>query len=143
MFSQLSEQVKASSQPVSDLFAANVKALQAVSNQHTTFVSGVLSDSVKLIETVGQQTEANGVLAAQGVYAESVRERLAVTSKGTLSTLKEIGEQFADSLKTSLEGVSAQAEKLTTTAPALTVTAKKAAPVKKAASVKKATKTAA
>ena len=118
MFSQLSEQVKTSAQPVSDLFAANVKALQSVSEQHATFVSGVFSDSVKLIQTVGQQTDANGVLAAQGVYAESVRERLTVTSKETLSTLNEIGEQFAAGLRTSLEGVSEQAAKLATTASA-------------------------
>lgn len=64
MFSQLSEQMKKSSQPVSDLFAANVEALQTVSNQQASFVSGFLQDSIKLVQTVAQQTDTESFLAA-------------------------------------------------------------------------------
>ncbi len=143
MFSQLTEQVKKSSQPASDLFAANVKALQAVSEQQTSLVSGVLTDSVKLLKTFSEQTEVKGMLAAQGVYAESVRERLTSTSKNTYGTLNIVSQQFADVMKTSFDTAKeaavtagkAVAEAPTKPAPAKKVAAKKA-PAKKAAPAK-------
>ena len=129
MFSQLSEQVKKSSQPFSDLIAANVKVLQEVSNQQTSLVSGVLSDSMKLMQAVGQQSESKDLLAAQGVYVESVRERLTITSKNTFSNLNAMGQQFADSMRTSFESTNAEVAK--PKALVSTPSAKKA-PVKKA-----------
>lgn len=135
MFSQLTEQVKKSSQPASDLFAANVKALQAVSEQQTSLVSGVITDSVKLLKTFSEQTEVKGLLAAQTVYAESVRERLTSTSKSTYGTINTVSQQFADAMKTSFETAKEAAEtagKGVAPAPV----AKKPAPAKKVAAKK-------
>ena len=103
MLSQLTEQVKKSAQPASDLFAANLKVLQAISKQQTELMSGVLGDSMKLMSSVGEQTDVKGVLAAQGVYAESLRERLTASSKTTFGTLSTAGQQFADSMKASFD----------------------------------------
>ncbi|MEH6503734.1 MAG: phasin family protein [Cycloclasticus sp.] len=133
MFSQLSEQMKKSTQPVSDLFAANVEALQAVSNQQASFVSGFLQDSIKLVQTVAQQTDTEGFLAAQTVYAESVRERLTSNAKLTYSKLNVIGKQVADGMRTSFESASVQAATPVTVAPAKIAAPKKAMPTKKAA----------
>lgn len=137
MFSQLSEQVKKSSQPVSDLFAANLKALQAVSSQQASFVSGVFNDSMKMMQTVSQQTEVNGLLAAQSVYVEALRERLTITTKSTLSTLNVVGQQFADTMKTSFEGVATQEVKPLRAAQS--VIAQKATRAKRTLSVNKTT----
>lgn len=138
MFSQLSEQMKKSSQPVSDLFAANVEALQAVSNQQASFVSGFLQDSIKLVQTVAQQTDTEGFLAAQTVYAESVRERLTSNAKLTYSKLNVIGKQVADEMRTTFESASVQTATPVTVAPAKIAAPKKAVPAKKVASSKTA-----
>lgn len=115
MLDQFSEQVKKSTQPASDLFAANLKALQAVSQQHTALVSGVLTDSMKLLQSLSAQTEMKGVLAAQGMYAESVRERITATSKINYGTINVVGQQFADAMKTTFDtSVPAKAEKAAT-----------------------------
>ncbi len=134
MFSQLTEQVKKSSQPASDLFAANVKALQAVSEQQTSLVSGVITDSVKLLKAVSEQTEVKGMLAAQSVYAESVRERLTSTSKNTYGTLNSVSQQIADAMKTSFESAKEAAE--TAGKSMAAPEAKKPAPAKKVATKK-------
>jgi phasin family protein len=138
MLSQLSEQAMKSSQPASDLLAANVKILQTVSKQQADLVSGMLGDSMKLMQSLGQQTEVKGLLAAQTVYAESVRERITATSKHTYSTLTAAGQQFADTLKTSFDAPAAS--------PATKPVAKKASvkkPVAKKAPAKSAAKSAA
>lgn len=111
MLSQFSEQAMKSSQPASDLFAANVKVLQSVSKQQADLLSGMLGDSMKLMQSLGQQTEVNGLLAAQSVYAESVRERITATSKHTYGTLSAAGQQFADTLKTSFDAPAASSAK--------------------------------
>lgn len=129
MFGQLTEQMKKSSKPASDLFAANVKAVEAVSQQQTQFLSGVLEDSVKLLQTMSQQTETKGLIAAQSVYAESVRDRFMSTSKIVYGTMNSVSQQYADALKTSLESADVSS------APAV---AKKEAPVKKSPSAKAA-----
>lgn len=137
MFSQLSEQVKKSSLPASDLFAANLQALQEISKQQTSLVSGILEDSMKLIKSVGEQTEVNGFIAAQSVYGESVRERITATSKQTYDKLTEVSQQYADTMKTSFETASSSTTP-TSVSPATTPVAKKAAPAKKATPAKKA-----
>jgi phasin family protein len=129
MFGQFTEQMKKSSQPASDLFAANVKALEAVSQQQTQFLSGVLDDSVKLLQTMSQQTEVKGLLAAQSVYAESLRERLTSTSKTTYGTMNNVSQQFADALKTGLESAGEASKAAVSKFQTVPVAA---APVKKA-----------
>jgi phasin family protein len=130
MLSQLTEQVKKSSQPVSDLLAANAKALQEVSHTQTSLISGVLGDSMKLLQSLNEQTEVKGLLAAQSVYAETVRERITASSKTTYGVFTSMSQQFANVMKTSFD-----------TAP-LTVPTEKTAPLVTAAvtktSVKKA-----
>jgi phasin family protein len=145
MFGQFSEQLKKSSQPASELLAANVKALEAVTAQQSQFLSGLLEDSVKLMQNVAQQTEVKSILAAQSVYAESVRERFTSTSKNTYSTLNTVSKQYADTLKSGLETASEAAQETVQTAVAKVVPVTKpkaesvkAAPVKK--EVKKAVK---
>lgn len=142
MLNQLSEQVKKSAQPASDLFAVNVKALQEVAQQQTSLLSGMLSDSIRLIESVGQQTEINGIVAAQSVYAESLRERLTSTSKTALSTFTHARQELSDVMKSSLETSETSATPAKKAAPAKKATVKKA-PVKKAAPKKTAPKKAA
>jgi hypothetical protein len=130
MFGQFSEQMQKSSKPASELLAVNIKAIEAATTQHTEFFSNLMSDSVKLMQTIAQQTEMKGIIAAQSVYAESLRERLASSSKNTYNTLNVVSKQYTDALKSSLE----------TQAPATAATEKatvKKAAVKKA-SVKKA-----
>jgi phasin family protein len=128
MFNQFSEQVKKSSQPANDLFAANVKAMQDVAAQHTLLVSGVLNDSIKLIKTASEQTELKGLLAAQSVYAESMRERVTSSSKSTYGVLNAVGQQFTSALKANLSQTTEAAKKVQTDLTAQATA--KAAPVK-------------
>jgi phasin family protein len=155
MFGQFSEQMKKSSQPVNELLAANVKAIETVTKQQTQFFSGLVEDSVKLMQTVAQQTEVQGVLAAQSVYAESVRERLTSNSKVTYNTVSSVSKQYTDALESGIAAVTEAAKENVSTAvvqgqPVKAASAKassvkaplvKAAPAKKTASKTASTKT--
>jgi len=150
MFGQFSEQMKKSSQPVNELLAANVKAIETVTKQQTQFFSGLVEDSVKLMQTVAQQTEIQGVIAAQSVYAESVRERLTSNSKVTYNTVSSVSKQYTDALQSGIAtATEAAKEEIKTVvakapvvkpAPAVKADAAvKATPTKKATPAKKAT----
>jgi phasin family protein len=117
MFSQFSEQMKNSSQPASKLLAANVKAMEAMTKQQTQFFSGWVDDSVKLMQTIAQQTEMKDVLAAQAVYAESLRERITSTSEVTYKTINSVSQQFTDALKSGFETASEATKETIKTAP--------------------------
>jgi phasin family protein len=137
MFGQFSEQMKNPSQPASELLAANIKAIEAVTKQQTQFFSGLVDDSVKLMQSIAKQTEIKDVLAAQAVYAESVTERLTISSAVTYETISSVSQQYTDALKSGYEAVSKTAQE--TVKPATTKKGTvKAAPVVKAESVVKA-----
>ncbi|MEM0909748.1 MAG: TIGR01841 family phasin [Pseudomonadota bacterium] len=110
MFGKLSEQLKKSAKPASTLFEMNAKALGEIASQQTQFFTGVITDSKKLVETVSEQSELKGILAAQSVYAESVRERVTSTSKSTYGTLTSMREEVTGLVKTSIEDVTADAK---------------------------------
>jgi outer membrane biosynthesis protein TonB len=134
MFGNFSQQMKNSTKPVSTLLEMNAKTLEMMSQQNTVFFSGVMSDSVKLVESLASQTELKGVMAAQSVYAESVRERLTSTSKTTFGNLSAIGNEVAGMMKGSLETATAEAKQaFTQTAPVV-----QQSPSVKKASAKKA-----
>ncbi|MFC4700991.1 phasin family protein [Glaciecola siphonariae] len=103
MFGNLSQQMKKSTQPVSTLLEMNAKTLELVSEQQTVFFSGLMSDSKKLLASLGSQSELNGVLAAQSVYAESVRERFTSASKNTYTAISTMNSQAASVMKSALE----------------------------------------
>jgi phasin family protein len=139
MFGQFSKQMKNSSQPASEFFAANVKAMEAVTKQQTLFFSGLVDDSVKLIQTIAQQTEMKDILAAQAVYAESLRERLTSTSTNTYNTISAVSQKYTDAVKSSYETAGEVAKETVKTAPVgKAATVVKAAPVLKAAPAAKA-----
>ncbi len=140
MFGQFSEQMKKSSQPVNELLAANVKAIETVTKQQTQFFSGLVEDSVKLMQTVAQQTEVQGVLAAQSVYAESVRERLTSNSKVTYNTVSSVSKQYTDALQSGIAAATEVAKEKVSTAVAQGQPVK-AVPAKKTASKTAATAT--
>ncbi|MFW8591755.1 phasin family protein [Glaciecola sp. 2405UD65-10] len=139
MFGKFSEQMKKSAQPATSLLGMNAKTLELLSTQQTIFFSGVMNDSVKLLSTLSDQTELKGIVAAQSVYAESLRERMTSVSKTAYSELNGIRAEMTDIVKGSLESVSEQTKAAfkdaQNTPPASAVTA--AAPVK-ATAVKKA-----
>jgi ABC-type transporter Mla subunit MlaD len=145
MLNQLSEQVKKSSQPASELFAANVKAIQSVTQQQAALVSGVIGDSMELFKALSGQADSKGLLAAQSAYAESIRDRVTTTTKSTYGALNIVGQQFADTMKNSFDmsqAVSvakAVASPKAIAAPEKKVVAKKVAAKK--ASVKRAAPT--
>lgn len=135
MFQQLTEQMKNSSQPASNIFAANIKTLQVLSQQQTVLLSGVLNDGVKLIQSVAQQTEVNGYLAAQSVYAKSVKDRFASSSKTTISELNKVGLLYAENFNLKSTVAPRQVAKAVQ-APQTKASSKK--PVAKKASAKQA-----
>lgn len=144
MFGQFSEQMKKSSQPVNELLAANIKAIETVTKQQTQFFSGLVEDSVKLMQTVAQQTEVQGMIAAQSVYAESVRERLTSNSKITYNTVSAVSKKYTDALQSGIStATEAVKEKVTvTTAPVKKATPAKKAPTKTLVTSAKTAKTA-
>ena len=109
MFGKFSEQLKKSSKPINSLMAMNAKAMEDLSQNQTELFAGLLTDSVKFIESVTVQTEVKGVVAAGSEYAESMRDRFAMASKGAYSTLSHMQAELKDVMKTSLdEGVRQQ-----------------------------------
>ncbi|MFT6898455.1 MAG: hypothetical protein ACJA13_002876 [Paraglaciecola sp.] len=117
MFSQFSEQMKNSSQPATKFLAANVKAMEAMTKQQTQFFSGWVEDGVKLMQTIAQKTEMKDVLAAQAIYAESLRERITSTSEVTYKTINSVSQQFTDALKSGFETAGAATKESVKTAP--------------------------
>lgn len=140
MFGQFSEHMKKSSQPMSELFAANMKAMETVTQQQTHFLSGLLNDSVKLVQTMSEQTEANGMIAVQSVFAESVRERLTSASKGTYNALSSVSKQYSDAFSTGFEAASETAKEGIKTAVSTPASVAKAASAKPASTKKAAVK---
>ena len=102
MFGKFSEQLKKSSKPVNSWMAVNAKMLEDLSQNQTELFTGLLSDSVKYLETVSVQTEAKGVFAANSEFAEAMRDRLAVASKGAYSTLSHLQSDMKDVVKSSI-----------------------------------------
>ncbi len=128
MFGKFSEQLKKSSKPINSLMAMNAKAMEDLSQNQTELFTGLLTDSVKFIESVTVQTEVKGVVAAGSEYAESMRDRFAMASKGAYSTLSHMQAELKDVMKTSLdEGVEA-AKTAVAEAPKAPAAPKKAAP---------------
>lgn len=130
MFGNFSQQWKNASNPANTLFAANAKVLKDIYSQQTQLVSGVISDSQKLIQSVASQTELKGLLAAQSVYAESLRERFASASKNTYSSLNTMREEVLGALQSNpdvvaKEAVVAEPKKEPVTKPATKTVAKK------------------
>ncbi|WP_395339976.1 phasin family protein [Ningiella sp. W23] len=136
MFGNFSQQLKKSTKPASTLLEMNAKTLELVSKQQTVFFSGVMSDSVKLVETLSDQTELKGMIAAHSVYAESVRERLTSASKSTYGAISEMSNEMAGVVKSTLADVSEDAKTVVTTAVESAKSA--ASPVAKKPAVKKA-----
>lgn len=131
MFGKFSEQLKKSSKPVNSWMAVNAKLLEDFSQNQTELFTGVLSDSVKYLETVTAQTEAKGVIAANSEFAEAMRDRLAVASKGAYSTLSHLQADMKDVVKSSVEDGAEVAKELTTEVKkAAEKPAAKAAPAK-------------
>jgi len=131
MFGQFSEQLKNSTQPASELLATNIKAMETVTKQQTQFFSGLVDDSVKLMQSIAKQTEINDVLAAQAVYAESIRERLT-------STISSVSQQYTDAVKSGYEAMSKTTQETVKPATTKKVPAK-VGPVVKVESVVKDT----
>ena len=128
MFGKFSEQLKKSSKPINSLMAMNAKAMEDLSQNQTELFTGLLTDSVKFIESVTVQTEVKGVVAAGSEYAESMRDRFAMASKGAYSALSHMQAELKDVMKTSLdEGVEA-AKTAVVEAPKAPAAPKKAAP---------------
>ena len=131
MFGKFSEQLKKSSKPVNSWMAVNAKMLEDLSQNQTELFTGLLSDSVKYLETVSVQTEAKGVFAANSEFAEAMRDRLAVASKGAYSTLSHLQSDMKDVVKSSIEDSAEAAKEVTKeVTKAVEKPAAKAAPVK-------------
>lgn len=103
MFGKFSEQLKTSTKPLNSLFAVNAKALESLSQHQTELFTGLMSDSVKYIESVSVQTEVNGVISANTEFAGAMRERFVSASKETYHTLNEAGTELGNVLKASVE----------------------------------------
>lgn len=140
MFANFSQQLKKSTKPASTLLEMNAKTLELVSKQQTVFFSGVMTDSVKLLDTLLAQTEMKGIVAAQSVYAESVKERLTSASKTTYGGLSTIGKDAAIVIKDSLESAGDQAKEAVGKALSTNVTAPLAPAAAKPVTKKVATK---
>ena len=131
MFGKFSEQLKKSSKPMNSWMSVNAKMLEDLSQNQTELFTGLLSDSVKYLETVSVQTEAKGVFAANSEFAEAMRDRLAVASKGAYSTLSHLQSDMKDVVKSSIEDSAEAAKEVTKeVTKAVEKPAAKAAPAK-------------
>lgn len=133
MFGKFTEQVKKSSQPMGSLVAFNTKMLESFSQQQTEFFTGLMADSVKYVESISVQTEVKGVIAAQSVYAEAVKERLAHTSKETYGKMNEIRDEYTAVLKSTMNDMPSPQDVAQEMAKASVSNKPTAAPVKPAA----------
>ncbi|MDC8832087.1 phasin family protein [Alteromonas gilva] len=134
MFGKFSEQFKQSSKPVNSWMAMNAKLMEDLSQNQTELFTGLLSDSVKYIETVSVQTGVKGVFAANSELAEAMRDRFAVASKGAYSTLSHVQTEMKDVVKSSIEDTAVAAKEVTRE---VTKAAEKPAPAAKPTAAKK------
>ena len=138
MFGKFSEQMTKSAQPVANIMEMNARMLELMSKQQTLLFTGLMDDSVKLVENLTTQSELKGMLAAQSVFAESIRERVTGASKTTYTELTSIS---AEMTKGGLTTVDKPQAATASTPKATAVSAPKKASTKdiaKTATVKKA-----
>lgn len=100
MFDKFSAQMTMSAQPVANLMEISARTLGLISKQQTLLFTGLINDSVKLVENLIDQTELKGMLAAQSVFAESMRERITGASKATYTELMKEGSTTFNSPQT-------------------------------------------
>ena len=144
MFDKFSEQMTKSAQPVANMMEMNARMLELMSKQQTLLFTGFMDDSVKLVENLTTESELKGMLAAQSVFAESLRERVTGASKTTYTELTSISSKMMKGGLTTVDKpqtatAAASAPKATTaSAPkkASTINIAKTATVKKAVAKK-------
>ncbi|MDM7862285.1 phasin family protein [Alteromonas sp. ASW11-36] len=107
MFGNFSEQFQQSAKPARSIVALNAKTIEALAKQQAAFVSGVLSDSVKLVNFAAKQQGLRGFIAAQSQYSESVRDRVTTATSGTLATLSAARDDISAIMSASLQHKSA------------------------------------
>ncbi|GBL03698.1 phasin family protein [Glaciecola sp. KUL10] len=106
MFGKFQDQFKKTTVPANSLFAANAKLIEKMSVQQTELFSGVINDSLKLMDSCAEQSELKGLLAAQSMFAQSFRDRMTSVSKTTYSTLNDMGQEYTAVIKQSFETAS-------------------------------------
>ena len=146
MFDKFSEQMTKSAQPVANMMEMNARMLELMSKQQTLLFTGFMDDSVKLVENLTTESELKGMLAAQSVFAESLRERVTGASKTTYTELTSISSKMMKGGLTTVDKpqtatAAASAPKATTASAPKKAVAKKAPAQKPVATAKPKTAT--
>ncbi|GGW78536.1 TIGR01841 family phasin [Alteromonas halophila] len=111
MFGTFSEQLKKSAAPLNSLMALNAKTLETLSGYQTSLFTGLLDDSTTYLKTLSDASDINHMLAAQSECAESMRDRLATTTKDTYHTLNQLRDETTEVVRTSLNQAATSAQK--------------------------------
>ena len=99
MYAQLNEQFEESLKPVSEMMKINVKALETLTQQQTTFFTTAMNDSLVFTQGLMAQKDVAGVLNAQKEFGEEMQTRMVDSAKEAYATLSEAQEAAAELFK--------------------------------------------
>ena len=122
MYSQFTESFKNSMKPMTELMEINIKTLESLAEQQTSFFTSTLSDSLSYTQDVTSQSDMASILKVQKEYSEDFQDKLMTASKELYSTMVEAQDKVSSVMKTAFteakEMATEMATEMTTPPPA-------------------------
>lgn len=123
MYSQFTETFQNSMKPMTELLEINIKTLESLAEQQTSFFTSALSDSLAYTQDITSQSDLASILKVQKEYSEDFQDKFMSASKELYSTMVEAQDKVSAVMKTAFTEAKEMATELAT--PAAPKTASK------------------
>ncbi len=122
MYSQFTETFQNSMKPMTELMEINIKTLESLAEQQTSFFTSALSDSLAYTQDITSQSDMASILKVQKEYSEDFQDKFMSASKELYSTMVEAQDKVSTVMKTAFteakEMATEMATEMTTPPPA-------------------------
>jgi phasin family protein len=116
MYSQFTETFQNSMKPMTELMEINIKTLESLAEQQTSFFTSALSDSLAYTQDITSQSDLASILKVQKEYSEDFQDKFMSASKELYSTMVEAQDKVSAVMKTAFTEAKEMATELTTAA---------------------------
>lgn len=116
MYSQFTETFQNSMKPMTELMEINIKTLEALAEQQTSFFTSALSDSLAYTQDITSQSDLASILKVQKEYSEDFQDKFMSASKELYSTMVEAQDKVSAVMKTAFTEAKEMATELTAAA---------------------------
>jgi phasin family protein len=113
MIDQMNEQLQKAMQPVTELAAANAKALELLVGQQQALFSNLMTASMSFSSSVTDNKDVNSLAAAQKTYAEGVQAQVVAAAKDAYEVISVAQAKAGEVVQAAMQeaGVNASAKK--------------------------------